>query len=358
MPGLRLTNLSKRFGDTVAVQDLSLEVRDGEIMTLLGPSGCGKTTTLRCIAGFVTPDVGDIYLGQERVTRLPPERRDIGFVFQNYALWPHMTVYQNLAFGLELRRLLKQEIQRRMDEALALVRLSGFEDRYPRQLSGGQQQRVALARALVLQPSVLLLDEPLSNLDAQLREEMRFEIRELQKQLGITSIYVTHDQAEALVLSDRIAVMHRGELVQVGTPEEIYDQPANRFVAGFIGLTSFLEGHVSELVAATGLARVTTQDQLTIRVSGHGLGVGQPVTLSIRPEHIRLYRDSDTTAIMDANVLKGQVVRAAYLGDMIDYRIRVGDWTLRAHSGTDQALHAGEDICIVFSPARVTVIPG
>ncbi|MFQ5854162.1 MAG: ABC transporter ATP-binding protein [Anaerolineae bacterium] len=357
MPGLRLANLSKRFGNTVAVRDLNLEIRDGEIMTLLGPSGCGKTTTLRCIAGFVMPDAGDIYLGEQHVTQLPPDRRDIGFVFQNYALWPHMTVYQNLAFGLELRRMPKHEIRRRIDEVLALVRLSGFEDRFPRQLSGGQQQRVALARALVIQPSVLLLDEPLSNLDAQLREEMRFEVRELQKQLGITSVYVTHDQAEALVLSDRIAVMHQGELVQVGTPEEIYGRPGNRFVAGFIGLTSFIEGSVSEFDEATGHALIATTDHLTIRVSDCDLGVGQRVTLSVRPEHIRLCRDSSTVPTQKFNVLKGKVVRAAYLGDIVDYRIQVGDWTLRAHSSTDEVLKSDDDIFVVFSPHQVTVIP-
>jgi ABC-type Fe3+/spermidine/putrescine transport system ATPase subunit len=357
MPGLRLTNLSKRFGNTVAVRDLSLEIEDGEIVTLLGPSGCGKTTTLRSIAGFVKPDVGDIYLGKECVTHLPPERRGIGFVFQNYALWPHMTVYQNLAFGLELRRVDKGEIRRRIDETLALVHLSGFEDRFPRQLSGGQQQRVALARALVIQPSVLLLDEPLSNLDAQLREEMRFEVRELQKQLGITSIYVTHDQAEALVLSDRIAVLHQGELVQVGTPEEIYNRPSNRFVAGFIGLTSFIEGRVSGFDQVTGRALISTRDGLTIGVSDHDLSLGQQVTLSVRPEHIRLCRDSDTVATEDSNVLKGKVIRAAYLGDVVDCRVQVGNWILRANTRADEVLRPDEDVFIVFSPERVTVIP-
>ncbi len=357
MPGLRLTNLSKRFGNTVAVRDLSLEIEDGEIMTLLGPSGCGKTTTLRCIAGFLKPDAGDIYLGDERVTDLPPERRGIGFVFQNYALWPHMTVYQNLAFGLELRRLDKAEIRRRIKEALALVRLSGFEERYPRQLSGGQQQRVALARALVIQPSVLLLDEPLSNLDAQLREEMRFEVRELQKQLGITSVYVTHDQAEALVLSDRIAVLHQGELVQVGTPEEIYNQPSNRFVAGFIGLTSFIEGTVSGFDEAAGYAHVTTKDGLTIAVRPSNLSQGQRVTLSVRPEHIQLRRDTGPAPADGSNVLQGRIIRAAYLGDLVDYRVRTGDWILRAHTRTDEALNPDEEILVIFSPDRVTVIP-
>lgn len=357
MPDLHLRSLAKRFGETVAVDDLSLEIQDGEIMTLLGPSGCGKTTTLRCVAGFVNPDAGDVYLGDERITDLPPERRDIGFVFQNYALWPHMTVYQNLAFGLELRRLSKDEIRRRIQETLALVHMSDLEYRRPRQLSGGQQQRVALARALVLQPSVLLLDEPLSNLDAQLREEMRFEIRELQKQLGITSIYVTHDQAEALVLSDRIAVLHQGKMVQVGTPDEIYNRPSNRFVAGFVGLTSFIEGSISGFDETSGFAMVRTKDGLIIEVEGHDLSPGQPVTLSIRPEHLRLSRDRHEAPAENYNVLEGEVHRAAYLGDVVDYRIQVGDWELRAHSPTDEALSRGEYVFIIFSPERVTVIP-
>lgn len=357
MPALRLVNLTKRFGQTVAVHDLSLTIEDGEILTLLGPSGCGKTTTLRCIAGFLMPDSGEVYLDNRPITTLPPERRDIGFVFQNYALWPHMTVYQNLAFGLELRRVPREEIDQHVQEALALVRLSGFQDRYPRQLSGGQQQRVALARALVIQPNVLLLDEPLSNLDAQLREEMRFEVRELQRKLGITSVYVTHDQAEALVLSDRIAVMHEGEVVQVGTPEEIYNQPRNRFVAGFVGLTSFIEGTIAGRDEATGYALVTTQDGLTIKVSDGQLKPGQQVTLSIRPEYIRFHRRGELGAAEKRlNVLKGKVVRAAYLGDIVDYRVQVGTWVVRVHAGTDEALRTGEETSIAFAPERVIVI--
>lgn len=357
MPNLQIRNLSKRFGETVAVDNLDLDVEEGELITLLGPSGCGKTTTLRSIAGFVEPDAGEIYVGDEPMSRLPPERRDIGFVFQNHALWPHMTVYQNLAFGLELRGTNKQDIRRRVDETLRLVRLSGLEERTPRQLSGGQQQRVALARALVIQPSLLLLDEPLSSLDAQLREEMRFEIRELQKKLGITSVYVTHDQAEALVLSDRIAVMHQGRLMQVGTPTEIYDQPRNRFVAGFIGLTSFIEGHISELDESADRAVVKTDDDLTIQVPKHDFSIGQSVTLSIRPQHIQLSRGDGTAPSASANVLEGKVHRAAYLGDVVDYRIKINDWELRAQTPTDEALRPGEDVVIVFEPERVTVIP-
>jgi len=356
MPGLRLVNLSKRFGKTVAIEGINLEIQDGELMTLLGPSGCGKTTTLRCIAGLLTPDEGEIYLGDERVSDLPPERREVGLVFQNYALWPHMTVYDNLAFGLQLRKVPKAEIKRRVSEALALVRLSGFEERYPRQLSGGQQQRVALARALVIEPRLLLLDEPLSNLDAQLREEMRFEIRELQKKLGITSVYVTHDQAEALVLSDRIAILHEGKLVQVGSPAEIYNRPGNKFVAGFIGLTSFIEGTIVRRDEARGYVVVRTRDELEIRARSDTLNPGQKVTLAIRPEHIALYPEEPATRPSEANLFTGTVLRGAYLGDVVDYRIRVGEWTLRAHTGTDTALRPDQRVLLAISPDRITLI--
>jgi iron(III) transport system ATP-binding protein len=356
MPGLRLVNLSKRFGKTVAVQDINLEIQDGEIMTLLGPSGCGKTTTLRCIAGLLRPNRGEIYLGKERMTDLPPERRGIGLVFQNYALWPHMTVYGNLAFGLQLRGVPKEEVKKRIGEALAMVRLSGFEERYPRQLSGGQQQRVALARALVIEPRMLLLDEPLSNLDAQLREEMRFEIRELQKKLGITSVYVTHDQAEALVLSDRIAILHEGRLVQVGSPEDIYNRPGNKFVAGFIGLTSFVEGSIARFDEAQGYGVVKTEDNLEIQVRAADLNPGQKVTLAIRPEHISLHPDKTAVGAANANLFEGIVIRGAYLGDIIDYRIKVGEWILRAHLGTDRALKPNQRIWVAFSPEQVTLI--
>jgi iron(III) transport system ATP-binding protein len=357
MPGLRLINLVKRYGKTVAVNRINLEIEDGEIMTLLGPSGCGKTTTLRCIAGFLIPEEGEIYLGEQQMANLAPEKRGIGFVFQNYALWPHMTVFDNLAFGLKLRRIPKSEIKERVDEVLALVRLSGFAERYPRQLSGGQQQRIALARALIIQPRVLLLDEPLSNLDAQLREEMRFEIRELQKSLGITAVYVTHDQAEALVLSDRIAVMNNGVITQIGTPEQIYNQPNNRFVAGFIGLSSFVEGVVTRMDSTATYATVTTSDNLDIRVPGDGLSLNQKLTLAVRPEHITLKHDASVSVPKEANLLEGEVVRAAYLGDVIDYRIQVGSWVLRVHAGTDTYLPPEEKVQLIIPAEQITLIP-
>lgn len=356
MPGLRLMGLSKRFGKTVGVQDLSLEVFDGELMTLLGPSGCGKTTTLRCVAGLLKPDAGQIYLGEERITDLPPERRGIGLVFQNYALWPHMTVFGNLAFGLQLKGVPKGDRRKKIGDALATVRLSGLEERYPRQLSGGQQQRIALARALVLEPRLLLLDEPLSNLDAQLREEMRFEIRELQKKLGVTAIYVTHDQSEALALSDRITVLHEGSLVQVGSPTEIYTRPDNRFVAGFIGLTSFLEGVIVQSEETDGYALVKLDENLNIRVRASELKVGEKVTLAVRPEHIRLYPERTEAATAEVNLLEATVLQGAYLGNALDYRLKLGDWVVRAQTSTDTPLEAGQKVWIAVSPEQVTLV--
>ena len=247
MSELRMTNLVARYGKVTALDKLNLTIHDGELVTLLGPSGCGKTTTLRSVSGFITPDEGEIFIGNRRITDIPPEKRGIGLVFQNYALWPHMTVFQNLSFGLELRKIPPGEIKKRVQSVLSVVKLEGYEDRYPRQLSGGQQQRIALARAIILEPDILLLDEPLSNLDALLREQMRFEIAQLHKRLGITTLYVTHDQTEAMVISDRIVIMKDGKVMQDGKPEEIYLRPRNRFVAGFMGTTTFLEGVIESI---------------------------------------------------------------------------------------------------------------
>src|SRR4051812_16458264 len=244
MARLDIEKLVKRYGDFYAVKDVSLQVADGEFVVLLGPSGCGKTTTLRMVAGFIEPTAGQVRLGGGGVTLLPPWKRNTGMVFQSYALFPHLTVAQNVAFGLEMRKLPKDDIGKRVEEALALVRLSGFGARLPRQLSGGQQQRVALARALAIRPDVLLLDEPLSNLDAKLRQEVRVEIRELQRQLGLTTVMVTHDQEEALTMADRLVVMNEGIVHQVGSQRDLYERPADRFVAGFVGRTTFLTGTV------------------------------------------------------------------------------------------------------------------
>ena len=248
-----------RFGTLEAVSHVSLEIRDGELFTLLGPSGCGKTTILRLIGGFHKPDVGEIYFDGKPVTRIPPYERNIGMVFQNYALWPHMSISNNITYGLKLKKLPKAEIAEKVSYVLKLVNLVGLENRYPGQLSGGQQQRVALARALVLNPNVLLLDEPLSHLDAKIRIQVRAEIRKLQKELAITTIYATHDQEEALTLSDRIAVVNHGKLMQIGTPRDLYDRPKNPFVADFIGINNLIPGDVQEIHCAEKWLRVQTK---------------------------------------------------------------------------------------------------
>ncbi len=351
MPGVKLSEVTKRYGKITAVDHLSLTVHDQEMVSLLGPSGCGKTTTLRCVAGFVIPDEGKIFIGDQEVTRVPPEKRDIGFVFQNFALWPHMTVHQNLAFGLRLRKVPKSQIKRRVQEALALVRMEGMEDRYPRQLSGGQQQRVALARALVLQPRVLLLDEPLSNLDAKLREEMRFEIRELQRKLKITAIYVTHDQAEALVLSDRIAILNHGKIEQIGTPEEIYQRPVSKFVASFVGICSFIQAQVIKL--SSDGAVLSTEDGLVISTKRTDLTLGQSVTLAIRPEFAEVFFSRPAN---DVNVFPAQVARFAYLGDNVDCWLKVGQWDLRIRLPAFRAISAGQQVWVHLIPEKIIII--
>jgi putative spermidine/putrescine transport system ATP-binding protein len=275
---LILEHVSKVYGDTLAVRDFSLAVAHGELVALLGPSGCGKTTTLRMIAGFILPSAGAIRIGGRDVTAEPPYRRATGMVFQGYALFPHMSVGQNVAFGLEMRGLPKQEIARKVVGVLRLMQLSGFDHRYPRELSGGQQQRVALARALVVNPDVLLLDEPLSNLDAKLREEVRLEIRQLQRELGLTTVFVTHDQEEALTVADRLAVMNHGVIAQVGTPRELYEKPRSAFVADFIGKSNFFEGEIE----APGAFR--TRSGLRIEFAGENR---QGITvLAVRPERM------------------------------------------------------------------------
>lgn len=313
---VRLVNVTKRFGQLTAVKQLSLVIEQGKITTLLGPSGCGKTTTLRILGGFYTPDEGEVYIGDEQVTDLPPYKRPTCTVFQSYALFPHMTVYKNVAFGLQLKKLPKHLIQEKVEMVLHLVNLVGLEDRAPGQLSGGQQQRVALARALVMQPKVLLLDEPLSNLDAKLRVQMRDEIRRLQQRLGITTVYVTHDQAEAMSLSDRVAVMHEGQLQQIGTPQEIYRKPASVFVADFIGQANFIKSKVEELSNST-LTVSLFDDQIEIQRDEHSFQTGDNVFLVIRPEAIHLAEGGTG--------YPGEVRRSAYLGSLVEYEVEVGD---------------------------------
>jgi ABC-type Fe3+/spermidine/putrescine transport system ATPase subunit len=281
---IRIEGVSKTFGDTIAVDDLSLVTDAGSFVTLLGPSGCGKTTTLRLIAGFETPDSGQIYMGDRLLNTIPSWKRELGFVFQNYALFPHLRVFDNVAFGLEMRRLPKNEVQHRVSKVLHLVGLSGLEERYPSQISGGQQQRVALARALVIEPQVLLLDEPLSNLDAKLREVMRIELKRIQNETGITSIYVTHDQEEALALSDTIIVMHNGRAVQIGTSKQIWERPASLFVADFIGVENLINGKIVEVNEREGTKFVSSEGKGMVQILGkhRDISPGTPITLGFR----------------------------------------------------------------------------
>lgn len=316
MESIRAESIVKSFGTVRALDGISLTVEPGELFFLLGASGCGKTTLLRCIAGLETPTSGSIHFGSRDVTKMPPHKREAAMVFQSYALWPHLTVGQNIAFGLEERKVPKAEIKRRVSEALEMVRLPGFGDRSIDQMSGGQQQRVSLARALVVKPKCLLLDEPLSNLDAQLRVEMRREIRRIVKENGLTAIYVTHDQEEALAMADRMAVLTRGKIGQVGTPEEIYRTPISAYVANFIGETNILQGQLIEL--RSGFAIVKTDGgPLVGRVSDPTWhpATGESVRISVRPEAWRLKQtDGD-------NVMPGTIIERSYLGQRIQYWI-------------------------------------
>jgi putative spermidine/putrescine transport system ATP-binding protein len=316
---LELRAVRKSFGRTVAVAGIDLAVERAEFVGLLGPSGCGKTTTLRIVAGFEHPDAGEVLIAGRPITRLAPYRRDIGIVFQSYALFPHMTVADNVGYGLRVRGRPRDEIGRRVGEALDLVRLRGLEARYPRQLSGGQQQRVALARAIVIQPSVLLLDEPLSNLDAKLRQEMRSELRQLQRRLGVATIFVTHDQDEALAMADRIVVMNEGRVEQVGTAEEIYSRPRTRFVASFIGSCNFLTG---ALVAGAGGAILFRSERLTVAVGpdGPGAGAGTRGTLAVRPEVLRLLAPEEAVPA-GLNAAPGRIQEVTYLGAARHFRV-------------------------------------
>jgi len=323
MTTVTISGLTKRYGGAAAaVDDLSIEIGEGELVSLLGPSGCGKTTTLRSIAGFVEPDAGQILFDGVDITALPPERRNIGMVFQNYALFPHMTVRENLRFGLEMRRVPRNEMTDRIDQVLDTVQLAGLEGRYPRELSGGQQQRVALARGLVIEPAVLLLDEPLANLDAKLREEMRFFIRSLQKRVGITTVYVTHDQAEAMVISDRIVVMFDGRIRQIGDATEIYAHPVSREVADFIGLSNFIDGRVTSRTDADYYLVNTPLGEVRCR-SALALAAGDAAMVMVRPESIRLSREPPDDA--GSNRIAGRVQDRFYLGNIAGYRVACGD---------------------------------
>jgi len=343
---LRLVGLRKEFpghdgGDVVvAVDDVSLEVEKGAMLTLLGPSGCGKTTLLRLIAGFEEPTRGEIHFGDRRVDGLAPNVRDTAMVFQSYAIFPHLDVFENVAFGLRMARVPEARVRERVGEVLELVGLAGLERRAPSQLSGGQQQRVALARCIVLEPQVLLFDEPLSNLDAKLREQMRIEVRELQQRLGVTSVYVTHDQAEAMALSDLVVVMNRGRIVQVAPPRELYSRPNSRFVADFIGKANFLTGEVVD-------ARTVDVAGARLPLSSDApVGPGRRVELVVRPEAVALRRDGPGA--------RGRIARAAFLGDHAEYHVTLpsGD-TVVAHEANpaERGMFAvGEEVTVTTGP--------
>jgi iron(III) transport system ATP-binding protein len=357
---IRIHNLHVYYqterGRVHAVRGIDLDITQGQFFTLLGPSGCGKTTTLRSVAGLEAPEAGEIFVGDDLVyssakrTTVPPYERDIGMVFQSYAIWPHLNVFENVAFPLrEMRRKYsQQQIRDKVEHALALVQLNGLADRPAPFLSGGQQQRLALARAIVREPRVLLLDEPLSNLDAKLREETRFELRELVKRLGITTLYVTHDQLEALTMSDTVAIMNLGQIVQQGSPVEIYQAPRERFVANFIGLTNFLEGQVeSEGSSAGKIGAVNTASGKLHCVLPDKIAVGENVIVVIRPEDISIVPES---VAANENVLRAKVEAMIFMGDALECQLSVGTQKLRTKLHPASPIHAGQTVLLQLPP--------
>jgi iron(III) transport system ATP-binding protein len=359
MAFIEIRNLFKRFKNVVAVNHIQLEVNQGEMLTLLGPSGCGKTTTLRCIAGLEKPEEGDIVIdGKPMLSEgfVHPSKRGIGMVFQNYAVWPHMKVYKNIVYGLKLQRIPRRSIGERAQQVLELVGLTGLEERYPAQLSGGQQQRVALARALVGHPKVLLLDEPLSNLDAKLREKMRFEIKGLVRRMGITSVYVTHDQAEAMVISDRIAVMDSGNVVQIGTPQDIYNRPANRFVADFIGTMNFVSGEVVEVLQDGDAAYVHTEFGGKMRCKTPSVTAttpGKKVYASIRPEDVEVFAEPPQAR---ENLFKGTILHKAYLGNFLYFFVSVNGTMIRVQVAHDVRQEEGQEVYLLLDPQKCMIL--
>jgi ABC-type Fe3+/spermidine/putrescine transport system ATPase subunit len=349
---IELRNITKCYGTLIANDHVNLSVQRGELMTLLGPSGCGKTTALRCITGQVTPDEGGVFIDGADVTNVPTHQRQLGMVFQNFALFPHLTVYENVDFPLMIRAMDREQRRQMVMDTLQLIRMEAYEKQYPRQLSGGQQQRVGLARALVYRPKVLLLDEPLSNLDAKLREEMRFEIRDLISRLGITAVYVTHDQAEALAMSDRVAVMNAGRIEQVGTPDDIYECPRSKFVADFIGLSNFVRGKVVRVEAGQAVMQV---DDLQLQVPiTQDVAEGQMLMAFIRPNDIDLLPEESTSA---ENLFDGVVSKLTYLGDKIDYRVVIGDRVeLRVQTDGKVRFAAGQKVKVRLPVSQCRLI--
>jgi iron(III) transport system ATP-binding protein len=354
MAGIRIENLSKHYGtkaELAAVSDLNLDIKDNQFVTLLGPSGCGKTTTLRLIAGYLTPDGGSIRVGDRLVSApgkvVPPEERGMGMVFQNYAVWPHKTVFENVAFGLRVRGLPREDSRQRVAKMLELVNLTGFESRYPNELSGGQQQRVALARSLVVEPEILLLDEPLSNLDAKLRERMRTELKVLQRRTGITFVYVTHDQAEALALSDMIAVMHGGKLQQYGTPLDVYARPANRLVADFMGLVNLVPGTIVD----TGKGTVQAGSLRLDVPMPAGARAGEAIEVAIRPENIRLAPANGSSGFVPAKISD-----RVFLGNVSEYYATLDTGhVLRVQTHPLQHFSVGDVVAVEIDAAQCSV---
>jgi iron(III) transport system ATP-binding protein len=358
MPEVTVQHLSKTFGTTTVLRQVEFTIGDGEFFTLLGPSGCGKSTTLNCIAGLERPTGGRIAVGEttfvdtDRKVFLSPEERNLGMVFQSYALWPHMTIAANLAMPLKIRKVGKDEQARRISEALDKVELAHLQDRFPHQLSGGQQQRVALARALVYSPRVLLLDEPLSNLDAKLREQARAWLKRLQEDVGITTVYVTHDQDEALALSDRIAVMSEGDMLQIGTPHEIYEQPATAAVAGFVGRCNFLRGKVEAHNGGTSTIRVEASGDVVTVASTTPVTTGQEVTVAIRPEKLEVVpADSDAGTV---NLLATEILTRSYVGSHYEYDVRLGNHVVQVES--PRAGLSGR-VGLAFAPQAALLYP-
>jgi spermidine/putrescine transport system ATP-binding protein len=355
---VRLDRVTKRFGDVTAVDDLRLDIERGEFFSLLGPSGCGKTTTLRMIGGFEEPTVGTIYLGGRDVTDLPAYRRDVNTVFQSYALFPHLTVYENVAFGLRRKKVAKRQIHLRVLEALRLVDLPGFERRKPSQLSGGQQQRVALARALINRPQVLLLDEPLGALDLKLRKQMQLELKRIQHEVGITFLYVTHDQEEAMTMSDRIAVMRMGEIEQIGAPKDVYENPATEFVAGFLGASNLLEGEVKQREGSMATVLLPTGSTLAVP-AGRLNGQSATVKVGVRPEKIRLERDTGESPT-GWNSVTGKLRMATFVGVSHQFTIDgPGERTLTVYAqnlGAESIPAPGQQVRLLWRPEHTFVV--
>ena len=359
MPEVVLSDLYKKFGKIVAVDHINLTVKEGQFLTLLGPSGCGKTTTLRLIAGFIKPDGGEVRVGDRRVSstqaniNVPPEKRKMAMVFQSYALWPHMTVLNNVMFGLRTRKIPVNKAKQKAMESLDLVQLADLADRFPHQLSGGQQQRVSLARAVVTEPEVLLLDEPLSNLDAKLREAMRFELRELHNKLSITTIYVTHDQTEAIMLSDEICLIDKGKIIQSCSPKEIYDNPNCCTVADFIGITNLMPAVIEYDAEGVQVAVIQSGDMIYSHIPNHPPDRTE-VTLSVRPENIAIYKDLPSEK---KNVLKGKIKEKTFTGNNIDYRVAVKENIIRVQGFDTDVLHQkDEQVYLWINPDKVAVL--